>query len=63
MRKQILPSDYFVFYKSYRSNIRAKVNSLKARAAKNDTERLLSLTQADKYLRLMDNYMKMLESK
>lgn len=50
----------FIFYKSYRSNIRAKVNSLKARPAKNDTERFLSLTDADKYLRLMDNYIKMI---
>jgi aminoglycoside phosphotransferase family enzyme len=58
----ITKEDYrlFVFYKSYRSNIRAKVNSLRARSTKNDVERLLFMEEADKYLRLMDSYIKML---
>ena len=51
----------FIYYKSYRSNIRAKVNSLRARNVKNSTERKLVLSEADKYLRLMENYIKQLE--
>ena len=50
----------FVFYKGYRSNIRAKVNSLRARGTKNDAERSMFMKEAAKYLRLMDSYMKML---
>jgi len=50
----------FVYYKGYRSNIRAKVNSLRAREAGNDADRKLRLAEADKYLRLMDCYMKAL---
>ena len=50
----------FVYYKGYRSNIRAKVNSLRARDARNDAERSLLLAEADKYLTLMDRYMKAL---
>ena len=53
----------FVYYKGYRSNIRAKVNSLRAREAGNDADRKLPLAEAEKYLRLMDGYMKLLEGK
>ena len=48
----------FVYYKSYRSNIRAKVNSLRARNASDDAQRIAALKEADKYLHLMDAYMK-----
>lgn len=48
----------WVYYKSCRANIRAKVNSLRARSTDNDDERKLSLAEADKYLRMMDGYMK-----
>jgi len=48
----------FIYYKSYRSNIRAKVNSLRARDVKNDAERKLILSEVDKYLNLMDGYIK-----
>jgi aminoglycoside phosphotransferase family enzyme len=51
----------FIYYKSYRANIRAKVNSLRARDAKNDGERKLMLAEVDKYLGLMDSYIKELE--
>lgn len=51
----------FVYYKSYRSNIRAKVNSLRARNANDDVQRIAALKEADKYLHLMDVYMKELE--
>ena len=56
----ITKEDYklFVFYKSYRSNIRAKVNSLRARSSKEGSERKLVLAEADKYLRLMNSYIK-----
>lgn len=50
----------FVYYKGYRSNIRAKVNCLRAREAGNDADRKVPLAEADKYLRLMDRYMKAL---
>ena len=48
----------FVYYKSYRSNIRAKVNSLRARNASDDAQKKAALKEADKYLHLMDAYMK-----
>lgn len=50
----------FIYYKSYRANIRAKVNSLRARSATHDSERKLCLSEAAKYLRLMDQYVKMI---
>jgi uncharacterized protein len=53
----------FIYYKSYRSNIRAKVNSLRSRDAKNDSERRTILSEVDKYLKLMNAYMKELENK
>jgi aminoglycoside phosphotransferase family enzyme len=51
----------FIYYKSYRSNIRAKINSLRARDTGNDKERTSFLAEAGKYLRLMDSYIKMLD--
>ncbi len=48
----------FIYYKSYRANIRAKVNSLRAKSSKNDTEKNKALAEAKKYLRLMDVYLK-----
>lgn len=51
----------FIYYKSYRSNIRAKVHSLRARGATNDADTKLALAGADKYLRLMNCYIKMLD--
>lgn len=47
----------FVYYKSYRANIRAKVNSLRARTATDETERKKALLAADKYLQLMYGYL------
>jgi hypothetical protein len=52
----------FVYYKSYRSNIRAKVNSLRARDAGNEMQKAQALKEADKYLHLMDFYLKMLKN-
>jgi aminoglycoside phosphotransferase family enzyme len=50
----------FVYYKSYRANIRAKVNSLRARSPGDDMQRKMSLNEAGKYLQLMDGYLKRL---
>ena len=52
----------FIYYKSYRSNIRAKVNSLRARTAINQAQRNSALKEAGKYLDLMDVYIKELRS-
>ncbi|MBS1604678.1 MAG: hypothetical protein JST42_18575 [Bacteroidetes bacterium] len=46
----------FLYYKAYRANIRAKVNVLRARSADDDLGRNASLTEAGKYLLLMDSY-------
>jgi len=51
----------FVYYKSYRANIRAKVNSLRARSAAGSIERTKSLSAVSKYLELMDSYLSSLE--
>lgn len=48
----------FIYYKSYRANIRAKVNSLRAKSAENSTDKTKALSAADKYLLLMDSYIK-----
>jgi aminoglycoside phosphotransferase family enzyme len=47
----------FVFYKSYRANIRAKVNSLRARSAANNAEAKSPLAETEKYLKLMNSYL------
>lgn len=47
----------FNYYKSYRANIRAKVNSIRARNAVNETERKDCLARAWKYLLLMQGFM------
>ncbi len=48
----------FIYYKSYRANIRAKVNSLRAKSATDNTDKIKALSAADKYLCLMESYMK-----
>ena len=50
----------FLYYKSYRANIRAKVNSLRARSADNDAARKIAMAEADKYLRMVDGYLEVL---
>ena len=50
----------FVFYKAYRANVRAKVNSLRAKSAVNEKERTKALSEVDKYLQLMESYLKTL---
>lgn len=48
----------FIYYKSYRANIRAKVNSLRAKSASDGEEKKKALSAADKYLTLMESYMR-----
>ena len=55
-----MSSNYKITCKS--TDIRAKVNSLRARGSKNDTEKKLALADAHKYLCLMDGYTNMLDS-
>ncbi|HZK64576.1 MAG TPA: hypothetical protein VFC34_10540 [Puia sp.] len=50
--------DLFTYYKGYRANVRAKVNSLRARSAVNDQDRRSALVETGKYLQLMNGYMK-----
>lgn len=51
----------FIYYKSYRANIRAKVNSLRAKSATTDEEKTKSLAASEKYLYLMEGYLKELK--
>ena len=51
----------FVYYKSYRANIRAKVNSLRARSSEDKNLRILALGEANKYLYQLNNYIATLE--
>ncbi|MGZ8541638.1 MAG: hypothetical protein ACXWV6_13370 [Chitinophagaceae bacterium] len=53
----------FIYYKSYRANIRAKVNSLRARTATTEADKKLCLAETDKYLKLLDHYITMLENR
>ncbi len=50
----------FIYYKSYRANVRAKVNSLRAMSATDTKIKSKALDQARKYLELMESYMKRL---
>ncbi|MEQ9591122.1 MAG: hypothetical protein RLN86_00910 [Cyclobacteriaceae bacterium] len=47
----------FIYYKAYRANVRAKVNSLRARSTEEGSELERPLTEVDKYLKLMNHYM------
>lgn len=50
----------FIYYKSYRANVRAKVNSLRARVAISTEEKNKILNEAGKYLQLMNHYLSLL---
>ncbi len=54
--------DLFVYYKCYRANIRAKVNSLRAQSAETQEVKKIALTEAAKYLELMQGYIDQLRS-
>jgi aminoglycoside phosphotransferase family enzyme len=54
--------ELFIYYKSYRANIRAKVNALRAKSATTNEEKTKSLAASKKYLYLMENYLKELRT-
>lgn len=47
----------FRYYKSYRANVRAKVNILRAQSASDEHTREKTLTESKKYLELMESYL------
>ena len=47
----------FIYYKSYRANVRAKVNSLRAKSAAKEPNKTKALSEAEKYLQLLNNYL------
>ncbi|UPK67254.1 hypothetical protein [Chitinophaga filiformis] len=50
----------FLYYKSYRANVRAKVNSLRASSTPDNTVKKDCLRQTERYLGLMDQYISQL---
>ncbi len=52
----------YIYYKSYRANIRAKVNSLRAKSATDTKSKDKALDEARKYLELMEGYMRSLRN-
>lgn len=51
----------FIYYKSYRANVRAKVNSLRSRSASSRETKRKALDEASRYLKLMNHYMDSLQ--
>ncbi|MCM4161581.1 hypothetical protein FHG64_11740 [Antarcticibacterium flavum] len=51
----------FINYKSYRANVRAKVNSLRASGSSENSSKKNALQEAEKYLKLMGSYLDRLE--
>lgn len=49
----------FIYYKAYRANVRAKVNSLRAASINDEASQNDYLQQTVKYLHLMENYLKL----
>jgi aminoglycoside phosphotransferase family enzyme len=52
----------FTFYKSYRANVRAKVNTLRAQSAEDESKRKNALSESERYLLLMESYLKTIDS-
>jgi aminoglycoside phosphotransferase family enzyme len=52
----------FIYYKCYRANIRAKVNSLRAKSSSNEREKKKALAEVEKYLTLMKSYLELLDN-
>ncbi|WP_289644980.1 hypothetical protein [Maribacter aestuarii] len=50
----------FVYFKSYRANVRAKVNSLRAKSASDKASKMRALAELEKYLKLMESYVELL---
>lgn len=55
-RKGYMEERLFTYYKSYRANVRAKVNALRAMQANNSRVRNEYIREIKKYLNLMDHY-------
>ena len=55
-------SKLFTYYKSYRANVRAKVNSLRASSSSNQASKASALKEVKKYLKLMEFYIKNLNT-
>lgn len=51
----------FIYYKSYRANVRAKVNSLRASGSSDGATKAKALKEVEKYLQLMESYMDKLD--
>ncbi|MDT7830059.1 hypothetical protein RQM65_15430 [Pricia sp. S334] len=47
----------FIYYKAYRANVRAKVNSLRANSASNSADRKRALSEVKRYFELMEDYL------
>lgn len=62
---QVMPTEkernLFTYYKCYRANVRAKVNSLRAKSTTSDTDRKKALSETKKYLVLMKGYIQLLD--
>ena len=46
----------FIYYKGFRANVRAKVNSLRARSSQDEGQCRKTLNEVEKYLLLMHSY-------
>jgi len=51
----------FAYYKGYRANVLAKVNSLRAKSASNNMDKMKALSETEKDLCLMDGYVNTLK--
>lgn len=52
----------FIYYKAYRANVRAKINSLRARGAQKSLAREKALAETEKYLYQMESYLRLLKT-
>lgn len=52
----------FTYYKSYRANVRAKVNSLRASNSISQASKARALKEVEKYLKLMESYINELKT-
>jgi aminoglycoside phosphotransferase family enzyme len=52
--------DLFVYYKAYRANVRAKVNSIRARSESDKGRKQQMLAETQKYLGMMEGYLQSL---
>lgn len=55
--RNITENQLFIYYKSYRANVRAKVNSLRASGSSDESSKANALREAEKYLKLMESYL------